>query len=144
MRSEGVRQAFEGNFGGSAKVKDQLFQVVASFLVNLRDELEGAASRILPTDCIVHCRWLKAPRFWNKGQHFAHAVIEVKGRMEASLLIQQGILFESQRFKVGKLLEELKRCFRCQRVGHTMLGCKEIYNICPKFELRRRALWKGL
>ena len=41
VRSEGVRQAFEGNFGGSAKVKDQLFQVVASFLpVTLRDKLE--------------------------------------------------------------------------------------------------------
>jgi hypothetical protein len=43
IRSERVREAFERNFGGSAKVKDQLFQVVASFLpVNLRDELEGA------------------------------------------------------------------------------------------------------
>jgi hypothetical protein len=137
VRSEGVREAFEGNFGGSTKVKDQLFQVVASFLpVTLRDELEGAAPRIeidnaLPTDCIAHCRWLKAPKFWYKGQRFAHAVIGVKGRLEASLLIRHGVLFESQRFKVRKLLEEPKRCFRCQRIGHTAAGCKEIHDICP-------------
>jgi hypothetical protein len=137
VRSEGVREAFEGNFGGSTKVKDQLFQVVASFLlVTLRDKLEGAAPRIeidnaLPMDCIAHCRWLKAPKFWYKGQCFAHAVIRVKGRLEASLLIRHGILFESQRFKVRKLLEEPKRCFRCQRIGHTVAGCKEIHDICP-------------
>ena len=137
VRSEGVRQAFEGNFGGSAKVKDQLFQVVASFLpVTLRDELEGAASRIeedngLPTDCVAQCRWLKAPKFWNKGQRFAHAIIGVKGRLEASLLIKQGVLFESQRFKVRKLIDEPKRCYKCQRVGHTATGCKEIHDICP-------------
>jgi hypothetical protein len=50
--------------------------------------------------------------------------------METSLLIWQGVLFESQRFKVRKLVEELKRCFKCQRVRHTALGCKEIHNIC--------------
>ena len=74
VRMEDVRQAFEKNFGGSAKVKDQLYQVVASFLpVTFWDELENAASKIkmdnkLPTDCVAHCRWLKAPKFWNNGQ----------------------------------------------------------------------------
>ena len=74
VRMEDVRQAFEKNFGRSAKVKDQLYQVVASFLpVTFWDELENAASKIemdnkLPPDCVAHCRWLKAPKFWNNGQ----------------------------------------------------------------------------
>jgi hypothetical protein len=67
--------------------------VVASFLpVTFRDELENTASRIemvneLPTDCVAHCRWLKAPKYWGNKQHVAHAIIAVKGRAEASLLI---------------------------------------------------------
>ena len=93
VRSDDVQGEFEANFGGSAKVKDQLYQVVVNFLlVTLRDALEEAAPKIesdntLPSDCIAHCRWLKAPKFWSKGQHFAHALIAVKSRMAASLLI---------------------------------------------------------
>ena len=68
----------------------------------------------MPTDCIAQCRWLKAPKFWNKGQHFAHAIIGVKVRLEASLLIKHGVLLESQRFRVRKLIEEPKRCYKCQ------------------------------
>jgi hypothetical protein len=71
---EDVRRAFEQIFRGSAKVKYQVYQVVASFLpVTFRDKLENTASRIkidneLPTDCVVHCRWLKAPKYWGNGQ----------------------------------------------------------------------------
>jgi hypothetical protein len=137
VRSEDVRREFEANFGGSAKVKDQLHLVVVNFLpVTLRDSLEEAAPRIesdntLPTDCIAHCRWLKAPKFWSKGQRFAHALIAVKGRMAASLLIRDGVILEGQRFRVRKMLEEPKRCYKCQRLGHTATGCKEIHEICP-------------
>ena len=137
VRTEDGRREFEANFGGSAKVKDQLHQVVVNFLpVTLRDALEDIAPRIeadntLPSDCIAHCRWLKAPKFWSKGQRFAHALIAVKGRMEASLLIRHGVIVEGQRFRVRKMLEEPKRCYKCQRLGHTATGCKEIHEICP-------------
>ena len=38
---------------------------------------------------------------------------------------------EGQRFRARKMLEEPKRCYRCQRLGHTATGCKEIHEICP-------------
>src|SRR5271156_1912078 len=136
VRLEDVRVAFEGNFGGSAKIKDQLFQVVVNFVpVTLRDSLEACVPKMeldnnLPADTIVKCKWLKLPKFWSKGQRFAHALIAVKGRLEASLLIQQGVIVEGQRFKVRKLMEEPKRCFKCQQLGHMATGCKEIHEIC--------------
>jgi hypothetical protein len=137
VRLEDVRSTFEESFRGSAKIKDQLFQVVASFLpVTIQDELELAAPRIetdnaLPSDCIAKCRWLKDPKFWISGQRFAHAIITVKGRLEASLLIRHGVIIEGQRFRVRKMMEEPRRCFKCQRMGHMASGCKEIHEICP-------------
>ena len=137
VRLEDVRNTFEESFGGSAKIKDQLFQVVVNFLpVTLRDVLEHTAPKLefnnsLPSDCIANCRWLKAPRYWTSGQRFAHAIISVKGRLEASLLICHGVIIEGQRFRVRKMLEEPRRCFKCQRTGHMAAGCKEIHEICP-------------
>jgi len=136
VRTEDVKVAFEENFGGSAKIKDQLFQVVINFLpVTLRDTLESSTHKIetdndLLPDTIAKCKWLKSPKFWSKGQRFAHALVAVKGRLEASLLIQQGVIVEGQRFKVRKLMEEPKRCFKCQQLGHMATGCKEIHEIC--------------
>ena len=136
VRLEDIKMAFEENFRGSAKIKDQLFQVVMNFIpVTLRDSMEACIPKIeadnhLSPDTIVKCKWLKSPKFWSKGQHFAHALIALKGRLEASLLIQQGIIVEGQRFKVRKLMEEPKRCFKCQQLGHMATGCKEIHEIC--------------
>ena len=136
MDSE-VRKVFESNFGGSAKLVDKLFQVVACFLpVTLRDTLADTIPKIeednnVAKGTIAKCRWLKAPKYWNQNQRFAHAVLSVNERIDACTMIQQGIIIEGQRHHVKKLDEVPIRCFKCQRIGHMASKCIEIHEVCP-------------
>ena len=137
LLDSGVRKAFESNFGGSARLVDQLFHVVVNFLpVTLRDTLHELIPSIVRNNCIttdtlVKCRWLKAPKYWKEEQRFAHAVLSFNERADASRVIQQGVVIEGQRFKTKKMEEMPKRCFKCQRIGHLASKCKEISVICP-------------
>ena len=137
LLDSGVRTAFESNFGGSARIVEQLFHVVANFLpVTLRDTLQDFIPSIVRNNCIttdslVKCRWLKAPKYWKEEQRFAHAVLSFNKRANASRIIQQGIVIEGQRFKAKKMEEVPRRCFKCQRIGHLASNCKEISAICP-------------
>ena len=134
-----VRKTFEANFGGSAKLVEQLHHVVVSFLpVTLRDSLPDIIPKIetdndLPEGTIVKNKWLKAPKYWKEGQRCAHAVFSFKDRTDASKAIQRGVIVAGQRFKAKKLEELPKRCFKCQRIGHMAFRCKEISVICPNY-----------
>ena len=116
---------------------DQQYQVIVNFLpVTLRDTLAETISRserdnkIFP-GTITKSKWMKAPQYWKEGQHFAHAVLSFVNRTSASKAIQQGIIVEGQRFKVKKLEELPRRCFKCQRIGHLANICRDISVICP-------------
>ena len=132
-----VRKAFEENFGGSAKLVDQQFHVVVSFLpVTLRDTLEVVIPKVeldndIPPGTIVRTKWLKSPKYWKDGQRFAHGVLSFINRIDASTVIRKGIVVEGQRFKAKKLEELPRRCFKCQRIGHLANNCREISVICP-------------
>ena len=137
LKDQGVRKAFEDNFGGSTKVVDQQYHVVVSFLpVTLRDSLSDSIAKVeadndIEPGTIVKSRWLKAPKYWKDGQRSAHAVLSFTDRSCASTVIQRGILVEGQRFKAKKMEEVPRRCFKCQRIGHMANNCREISVICP-------------
>lgn len=132
-----VRKTFEANFGGSAKLVDQLHHVVVSFLpVTLRESLPDIIPKMeadndLPEGAIAKNRWLKAPKYWKEGQRSAHAVFSFRDRTDASKAIQRGVIVAGQRFKAKKMEELPRRCFKCQRFGHMASRCKEISVICP-------------
>ena len=132
-----VRKVFESNFGGSAKLVDKLFSVVACFVpVTFRDTLADTLSKIeddnnVAKGTIVKCKWLKAPKYWSQNQRFAHAVLSVSERLDACTMIQQGIIIEGHRYQAKKLEELPKRCFKCQRIGHMASKCIEIHEVCP-------------
>ncbi|KAF8817604.1 hypothetical protein BYT27DRAFT_7008846, partial [Phlegmacium glaucopus] len=132
-----IQKAFEEHFGGSAKVKEPVYQVIVDFLpVTLRDSLADSTSRIaeengLPEGTIERARWIRAPKNWNAGQRFAHAIMTIRGRTEASKIIQRGIIVEGQRMRARKLEEEPRRCFKCQQFGHMAAKCKVDHEVCP-------------
>ncbi|KAF8804016.1 hypothetical protein BYT27DRAFT_7259469 [Phlegmacium glaucopus] len=128
LRQEQVQNTFKKHFRGSAKIKKPVYQVVVDFLpVTLRDTLGDLTDKMeennsLSLGTIAKAKWIRAPKNWKEGQRFAHAILTVTGRKQASTLIQKGIIVEGQRMRVRKMEEEPRRCFKCQ----------EYSNLCDK------------
>ncbi|KAF8806347.1 hypothetical protein BYT27DRAFT_7295499, partial [Phlegmacium glaucopus] len=81
LRVEPAQKAFENHCGGSARIKEPVYQLVVDFVpVMLRDTLAELPTKMevdngLPTGAIVKARWIRAPKNWKDGQRFAHAIL---------------------------------------------------------------------
>ncbi|KZP18037.1 hypothetical protein FIBSPDRAFT_745967, partial [Athelia psychrophila] len=85
------------------------------------EELNG-----LEKGSIVSFKWIKPENQRRKGQRSAFAVVKVGSAQAANKLIRQGLYAGGRSNQTRKVISEVQRCFKCQR-----LNPRHVANTCP-------------
>lgn len=140
LRKEDVMKAFLEKLGGTSIYRNRLMNTVVEYVptsfdptsLGALEELEGANG--LPTGTIVSARFIKPPHLRSIGQRTAHLIMGFQSRESANNAIENGIFIEGKKVYARKLLQEPKRCLKCQTMdtNHIAAECKSIHDVCAR------------
>ena len=83
---------------------------------------------------ILHQRWVKPAHRRARGQRTAHLLLAFENPDTANQAITAGVKINQHRSRVRKLLQEPRRCAKCQIFtnGHFAADCKQTHDTCAK------------
>ncbi|TDL13811.1 hypothetical protein BD410DRAFT_704868, partial [Rickenella mellea] len=138
LKSKDVMKAFLESFGGTSIIKDRTYTIIAEFVpVTLDLENANACAEIekdnnLPPLSILSAKWIKPVHRRSQTQVTAHLIIALNTPETANHFLRNGAYIKGKKIWACKLLQEPKRCLKCQRVGsdHLANDCKLEHDIC--------------
>ena len=125
-------------FSATSIIKHRTYPVIAeyvpiSFDPNDRAQLDGVGrSSGMNQSGILNGRWIKPIYRCSQEQRMAHAVLRFTQPEGANEAIRNGVIIAGKRVWVRKLLQEPRRCLKCQKIGttHITAECKQDHNTC--------------
>lgn len=140
LKSDGVMQSFLTKYGGTSIIKDRSYTVVAEYVpttVNLETEPHTEYKRIedandLRAMSVLSAKWIKPPHRRTQGQRTAHLLIGFKTIEAANTAIRNGLYIAGKRVTNRKLIQEPRRCMKCQGIGggHLAAECPQVADTC--------------
>ncbi|KZP02816.1 hypothetical protein FIBSPDRAFT_715800, partial [Athelia psychrophila] len=81
---------------------------------------------------ILSFKWIKPVAQRRQGQRSAFAVVKVSSAPAANKLIRRGLYVGGRSNKTRKVISEVQRCFKCQRLNprHVASTCPCKHEIC--------------
>lgn len=140
LRKEDVMKAFLVKLGGTSIYKNRLMNTVVEYIPTSFDPTSLGAlealeeSNGLLSGAIASARFIKPPHLRSAGQRTAHLIMGFQSRESANEAIQNGIFIEGKKVYARKLLQEPKRCLKCQTMdtNHIAAECKSTHDICAR------------
>ena len=86
----------------------------------------------LPTNAILHTKFIKPPHLCPPTQCHAHTIIGLASREAANLAIEKGLFIEGKKLLIKKLTPEPRQCMKCQRYGHYANKCPSPIDVCAR------------
>ncbi|EIN05378.1 hypothetical protein PUNSTDRAFT_36080, partial [Punctularia strigosozonata HHB-11173 SS5] len=137
LRITKVKASFVENFGDNATIKTRGYPILvesAPVRFNPEDPIEiTRVERINGMDegDILRARWIKAPARRYEGQQYAHLSIVLRTEKTANYAIRWGFDVKGKKCVGRRMMKELIRCHKCQRVGlHMGASCREEKETC--------------
>ncbi|TDL19050.1 hypothetical protein BD410DRAFT_697962, partial [Rickenella mellea] len=138
LKTKDVMKAFLESFGGTSIIKERAYTVIAEFVpVTLDLNDADACTQIekdnnLPSLSILTAKWIKPVHKRSQTQRTAHLIIALNSPESANQFLRDGAYIKGKKVWTRKLLQEPKRCLKCQRVGsdHLANECKSEHDIC--------------
>jgi hypothetical protein len=140
LRKGDVMKAFLEKLGGTSVYKNRLLNTVVEYVPTSFDPMSlGALEGVekangLSTGAIVSARFIKPTHLRSAGQRTAHLIMGFQSRESANTAIENGIFVEGKKVYARKLLQEPKRCLKCQTMdtNHIAAECKSIHDVCAR------------
>ena len=123
-------------FSATSVIKHRTYPVIAeyapiSFDPNDRAQLDevGRSSRMNQSS-ILNGQWIKPIHHRSQEQCMAHAILGFT--QPANEAIRNGVIIAGKRVWARKLLQEPRRCLKCQKIGamHIAAECEQDHNTC--------------
>ncbi|TDL20954.1 hypothetical protein BD410DRAFT_702829, partial [Rickenella mellea] len=138
LKSKDVMNTFLEKFGGTSIIKNRAYTIIAEFVpVTLDLDNPEAFAQIeqdnnLPFFSILSAKWIKPVHKRSHAQVTAHLIIALNTPESANQFLRSGGYIKGKKIWARKLLQEPKRCLKCQRVGsdHLASDCKLEHDIC--------------
>lgn len=140
LRGEAVMKSFLAKFGGTSVIKDRAYTVVVEYVptsldleTNQQVEYQNIeTSNDVPPLSIISARWIKSPRRRNSGQKTAHLLLGLKSQELANKMIREGLYIAGKKVWARKLIQEPRRCLKCQKLGagHLAANCPQKTETC--------------
>lgn len=138
LRREDVRKAFLHHFGSASTMKDRAYYIIGEYApTSFNPDALGALERIekhsgLKTGTFYHVHWLKPVGRRSDSQTSAHLIMGCLSAEGANLAIRNGLVIEGKKISARKLMQDPKRCLKCQAIGknHMAANCPNPTDIC--------------
>ena len=146
LRRADVMRKFVEHFGGTVDMRARAYQVVVehvpvTFDTNAQEtwkKVERASE--LPLAAIYEARWIKPTHLRSQGQKVAFLIMGFANREAAKHALDFGVVIEGKHCRTRKLLQEPKRCVKCQSYGHFARECKARTDTCARCAREHRTM----
>ena len=123
LKSEDNITNFLQVFSAISIIKQQVHSIIAEYVLvsfSPDDRMQLASietvNRLEPGG-ILNAQWIKPIYCRKQGQRTAHAILGYVQPEEANSAIRNGVIIAGKRVWAWKLLQEPRRCLKCQQIG---------------------------
>jgi hypothetical protein len=132
--------AFLEKLGGTSAYRHRLMNTVVEYVPTSFDPMSpGALEGVekangLLAGAIISARFIKPAHRRSESQRTAHMILGFQSRETANTVIRNRIFIEGKKVYARKLLQEPKRCMKCQTMdtNHIAAECKSIHDVCAR------------
>ena len=117
-------------FSATSVIKQHSYLVIAEYIplsFNPTNQLHLTdienENRLEPEGILSAC-WIKPTYRHKQGQRTAHGILGFAQPEEANLAIRNGVVIAGKRVWARKLLQEPRRCLKCQQIGATHIAAE--------------------
>ncbi|KZP20755.1 hypothetical protein FIBSPDRAFT_741784, partial [Athelia psychrophila] len=123
--------AFLAGFGAHLGIKGEEYALMVENIPvgfgTKQEEMDQAEDHNeIEKGSMLSFKWIKHPSQRRPGQRTAFAVVKVSSAQAANKLIRKGLYIGGRSNKARKVISEVQRCFKCQR-----LNPRHVANTCP-------------
>ncbi|KZP17204.1 hypothetical protein FIBSPDRAFT_661585, partial [Athelia psychrophila] len=129
--------AFLVGFGAHLGIKGEEYAVIVENIpvgFSASQEALNSAEEVneLGKGSILSFKWIKPVSQRRMGQRSAFAAVKVSSAQAANKLIRQGFYVGGRNNKTRKVISEVQRCFKCQRLNpqHVASTCPCKHEVC--------------
>lgn len=125
-------------FSATSVIKQRSYPIIADYIplsfspTNRAHLTDIENENKLEPEGILSARWIKPTHRRKQGQRTAHGILGFSQPKEANSAIRNGVVIAGKRVWARKLLQEPRRCLKCQQIGATHIAaeCKQTHNTC--------------
>ncbi|KAI0671293.1 hypothetical protein C8Q78DRAFT_933533, partial [Trametes maxima] len=139
LKQPDVMKAFLRCFnGGQSRLKPSAYYVIAEFTPIAFQPTDSVALRKVEHNSglsdydILYGRWIKPENRRSSSQRVAHVILHMRNPESANHAIRHSLNIEGKTVSVRKLLQEPRRCLRCQKYSpaHLAASCSAKDETC--------------
>lgn len=143
-----VMEAFVNSYASNASSRPNGYLVIVENVPlyfdpeNIVSKEKIAKSNDIQANDILEARFVKPPQQRKEGQRTGHVFFKMRTRETANILIEKGTVIEHRRADTRKMLDEVLRCMKCQRLnpGHKAANCPSQHDVCATCAGHHRTL----